>query len=180
MDVSEQERAWLKSQEVVDETAPCVPKREMRANYEKAIKSGKRVVVTSDMYLPRPVIETILQKCNISGYSNLYLSSERGRVKRYGSLFRGILREERVKPEQDLHIGDSVRGDYLIPWRLGLKALLLKTTTKKHESNQAYAVLKNYVCRTEVEYSDDFVQLGYRALGPMLYGFSKWLKEEVA
>lgn len=179
MDVPEQERNWLKAQEVADEIALCVPKQEMRACYEKALGTGKRVVLTSDMYLPRTTIETILQKCNISGYSNLYLSSERRHAKRDGSLFREVLREEKIKPEQVLHIGDNARSDFLIPLRLGLKALLLKTVARKHESNPAYAVLRNFIRRNEGEYSDAFVRLGYRALGPMLYGFSRWLKKEV-
>ena len=179
MDISDSERKWLKSQEIADEIALCVPKREMQSCYESALSTGKRVVLTSDMYLPRFVIERILEKCNISGYAQLYLSSERKHVKRDGSLFSDVLHGEGVKAGDVLHIGDNARGDYLIPLRLGLAALLLKHKPKKRVANSAYAVLKNYIRRNEADYSDAFVRLGYRALGPMLYGFSKWLKKEV-
>ena len=63
--------------------------------------------------------------------------------------------------------------------RLGLTALLLKSKPVKRAATPTYAVLKNFIRRNETNYSDAFVRLGYRALGPMLYGFSTWLKGEV-
>ena len=131
------------------------------------------------MYLPKSVIQEILQRCNISGYTHLYLSSERNRTKRDGFLFHEMLREQGVKPANVLHIGDNVSGDYLSPLRLGLTALLLKSKPVKRAATPTYAVLKNFIRRNETNYSDAFVRLGYRALGPMLYGFSTWLKGEV-
>lgn len=50
--------------------------------YLKAISLGKKIIITSDMYLPKDVIESILQKNHIT-FDKLYLSSDIGVKKKY-------------------------------------------------------------------------------------------------
>lgn len=179
LDVSDAERSWLQDKETADEMALCFPKESMLACFDAALKSGKRVILISDMYLPRKVIEAILQKCGISGYATLYLSSEEKKVKRDGFLFLEVLKREEIQPSDLLHIGDNARGDFLVPRKLGISATLLKTDSPCTEKSSSYAVLKRFIARKADSYPDPFVRLGYAVLGPMLYGFSKWLKSEV-
>lgn len=179
LDVSDAERSWLQDKETADEMALCFPKESMLACFDAALKSGKRVILISDMYLPRKVIEAILQKCGISGYATLYLSSEEKKVKRDGFLFLEVLKREEIQPSDLLHIGDNARGDFLVPRKLGISATLLKTDSPCTEKSSSYAVLKRFIARKADSYPGPFVRLGYAVLGPMLYGFSKWLKSEV-
>ncbi len=96
----------------------------------KDIQSGKygkkRVVITSDMYLNRDVISTILMTngFNLEGV-DVFVSSEYGMTKKSGSLFRKVLELEKVEnPEKLLHIGDNLISDYIKPRKCGMKSFL--------------------------------------------------------
>lgn len=53
----------------------------------------KRVIIVSDMYLPRACIEKILQNAGYMGAERIYISSEYGENKAGGDLFRRVLRD---------------------------------------------------------------------------------------
>lgn len=89
-------------------------------------QNSPRIIIISDMYLDKHTIETILTNCgyNLAGV-NVYVSSEYGKTKRNGSLFKTVMKVEQVeKPEEVLHIGDSIISDYLNPRRVGMKSYL--------------------------------------------------------
>lgn len=60
--------------------------------YKHALKS-KRVIITSDMYLPEEFICQILEREGLGGYEKLYLSSSVGKTKYSGELFELIIGE---------------------------------------------------------------------------------------
>lgn len=71
----------------------------------------KRVVITSDMYLPKTAIEDILHKCGYNEYERLFLSSDVKAGKWSGHLFDYLLTELNVSPKAVLHIGDNLSAD---------------------------------------------------------------------
>jgi len=108
---------WQESQALrgIEETTELV--RTLRAQ-------GRRVLLASDMYLPRTIIETALAANGIPVASgDLYLSHEVGRTKRTGSLFRYILEKENLKPGQLTHVGDHWSSDFTVPKRIGIRAV---------------------------------------------------------
>ena len=60
--------------------------------YKHALES-KRVIITSDMYLPEEFICKILEREGLGGYEKLYLSSSVGKTKHVGDLFELIISE---------------------------------------------------------------------------------------
>lgn len=78
-----------------------------------ARESGKKVILVSDMYLPRECIEKILKKCGIEGYDKLYLSNEYHLTKHSGRLYRTVAADLKkyAMPSQILHIGDNYDSD---------------------------------------------------------------------
>ena len=92
---------------------------------KKAGKAGKRVVIISDMYLSASTISTILTSCgyDLTGV-NVYVSSEYGKTKRSGNLFREVLRVLREEGKHVLHIGDNYISDVLMPRKCGMKSFL--------------------------------------------------------
>lgn len=82
--------------------------------------AGKRVVLASDMYLSKAVIETMLAKNGISGWDRLYLSNEIGLRKDSGALYRHLLIEEAVPAGAAIMVGDNERSDFQIPNDLGM------------------------------------------------------------
>ena len=84
-------------------------------------------VFDTDMYLDSSTIEEILQNC---GYDltdvPIYVSSEYGKTKRSGNLFRTVLEHEEVEAGKVLHIGDNLISDYLMPKKCGMKSFLYR------------------------------------------------------
>ena len=78
--------------------------------YDVAKAIGKEIIIVSDMYLSRDIIEAILEKCGYSGYSRLFLSSEERLTKfNNGELFSHI--SNLLGTSNILHIGDNIVSD---------------------------------------------------------------------
>ena len=86
----------------------CYANPYMKAVYDILIKSGKRIVATSDMYLPKSTIENILAKNGYKDIHALYVSSEYGFNKTSGKLFEVVKRENAGRI---VHIGDNYEAD---------------------------------------------------------------------
>lgn len=57
----------------------------------------KRMIIVSDMYLPRSCIERILQKAGYTGAERIYISNEYGENKAGGDLFHRVIRDFPVR-----------------------------------------------------------------------------------
>ena len=116
----------MKSAEINAELEAVYPNTEMLKFYNAMKSAGKRIIITSDMYLPGKVIAALLEKCGYYGYENLYVSSEYRVRKSSGALFRRIVRDEGIDPSDILHIGDNMHSDYVMANREGLRGFLYK------------------------------------------------------
>lgn len=130
--LTEEERARLRELEVESELETCSANGPLSAVWDYASRSGKTIVVASDMYLPREVIAEILKSCGYEGYARLYVSAETMRAKRTGSAF-DLIREDFPGTERLLHIGDNPRGDFLSPRAHGYDALLVCPTPAPYQ-----------------------------------------------
>lgn len=94
-------------------------------NYIKS--QGKKIIITSDMYLEQSIIEKILE---MNGYNldgvNIYVSSEIGLTKKSGNLYRKIIQEENIESNKILHIGDNFISDYIKPKLCGIQSFLYR------------------------------------------------------
>lgn len=90
--------------------------------YLLAKQLKKRVIVTSDIYLPRSLIEEILKK---NGYEveKIYISAELRKTKSNGSLFEYVINQEGTN--NILHIGDNYESDYKKPLEYNIKSARL-------------------------------------------------------
>lgn len=89
-----------------------------------AQESGKKVFVTSDMYLEISIIKKILQK---NGYNDceILLSSKERLLKSSGHLFEKLISKSGVEPTQILHIGDNWESDGVKPISYGIKTFFI-------------------------------------------------------
>lgn len=174
--VSEQ----LKQLELQAEADALVCNPQLKEVFDCALAEQKTVVIISDMYLPASFLQQILSREGYTGYKKLYVSNEEGLLKSTGNLFRLAMKELGCKPREMLHIGDSKRGDLLAPFKLGIKVRPIAT----HYNNALYHVdLEEQSLSRNIVYSfinnksfeNRFVQIGYETLGPLLFGFSKWI-----
>ncbi|MDD3182939.1 MAG: hypothetical protein PHD48_09075, partial [Alphaproteobacteria bacterium] len=96
---------------------------DMEKIYQRAVKSGKRVIAVSDMYLPSSVLKEILWAKGFDKIDTIYVSCEKKARKDSGKLFDTVLRHEKIAAERMVHIGDNVLSDYELPLRAGIFAI---------------------------------------------------------
>lgn len=150
--------------------------------YKHALKS-KRVIITSDMYLPEEFICQILEREGLGGYEKLYLSSSVGKTKYSGELFELII-GELGKENRLIHIGDSYRSDFEVPKKLGVDAVYIptkieKNTFKLKEVGIEENIINSFLNNTSPIGKSKYYRFGYEKFGMFLWGYSKWLHKSV-
>lgn len=184
--LSDEYKNALKDSEIEIEQSLSTTNIYIKELYNYALSIGKIIVIVSDMYLPYHVIATMLHSNGYNNFAKLYLSSEDGLTKSSGNLFRKMLSEMGVRPFEVLHIGDAKKGDWLRPKLLGISTIHIKThvshllygrdkmANKDLDASLLYQFLNNTTSAKENRYFN----IGYETLGPVLFGFCKWLYEQ--
>lgn len=175
--------------------------------YDIAKLNGKKVVFTSDMYLPKNAICSFLKKNGYDTNDTMYLSCEHQKNKWHGDLFKEMLKREKVKPEQVVHIGDNYYADVEMARKIGIHSFHLQKTIELFEQNilnemiyshpagydlrnidflgtrALYSIVANklfdfpFVKKTSI-FQGDAKVVGYYAVGMYLYAFTRWIAEE--
>lgn len=121
---SAEEAKFLMEKEIALERRFCKPREIGRLLYDFALRTGKKVICISDMYLPGDVIATLLLENGYTKVERVFVSSEERVCKHSGKLFQLALNELKIhKPQNLLHIGDNLHSDIEVPHRLKMKQL---------------------------------------------------------
>ncbi|HRL11482.1 MAG TPA: HAD-IA family hydrolase [Aggregatilineales bacterium] len=169
--------------------------------YEEAINASKAVIFVSDMYLPVEVIERMLEKSGYKGGHRVFVSSQFGTTKSNGGLYRKVLEITGLTAADVLHLGDNHHSDVQVARSIGLNAMHYKDSfgyavemgdqrmaelKRIHISDvesrtAALSINKFYTQRpAALPTREDFwYRLGYETIGPLYYGFTVWLMNEV-
>lgn len=147
-------------------------------------KQNKKIVLITDMYLPRIVFETIMRQINVK-YDFLFISSEEGVTKRSGQLFQVVLNKLKIKNTEIIHIGDDLNNDILQPQKLGIASLeriqnkivqpdyIHKRNTRSIKGDHfCNFILRAYQNRQHI--TPEF-RIGYTVMGPVMFEFCTWL-----
>lgn len=174
--------------EMETEKSCCHADPTMKKVFQWCQDQGKRIFVTSDMYLSRDVVTEILARCGYQGYT-LYLSSDVGVTKVIGGIFRRLLEAEGVERGSLIHVGDNPRGDWLGARKQGIASVWIANDPQRtkytrlgnlprelRRQMKPIATLMNGCIDPDW---DEYYQFGFEVLGPLLYGFSTWLHENV-
>ena len=88
----------------------CYANPYMQQVFTQLREHGKRIVITSDMYLSKAFLSELLQKNGYEGYEELYVSCEYEKSKAEGSLYEVV---KRAYPDTDsmIHVGDNPVSD---------------------------------------------------------------------
>lgn len=168
-----------------------------------ARKLDTRVIYVADTPLQRDVVEEMLRTCGVPEPDRIYLSSECNLRKDDGSLYRHILREEKVDMVEAVMAGDDLRTDIQIPSDMGIRCCPILRADDLLRSSPAFA---SFIAEPFAELDDmlaaglvlrdvrqrakpldvlgafgpflDFQGLGYAILGPVLTGFAAWIARE--
>jgi predicted HAD superfamily hydrolase len=197
----EEALADLRRLEEAIEMASVGPREQCLALYRQALATGKPVLLLSDMFLPRSMVEAMLARHGIEGFEALYLSNDVGLRKDSGQLYEHIFARYGIKPAEFLMVGDNERSDFQIPCDLGARSLyMLKPVEiarglprfggliRKYEKSDLDAeatlglvVRKNFAGIANPGFDPHSLvdptpyNLGYSLVGPLLAGFAQWL-----
>lgn len=194
----------IRELEVDWEVRLAVPRMSMVHWLKEFKKAGKRVILTSDMYLNSEELKRILAKCGVEGYDEIFVSSETGLRKDTGDVWRKFIDDGMLG--HLCHIGDNEVSDQQLPgdmkfnaWHVMSSANLFSFSPfgnyllqrKNMDMSLWGAVLLGTVLWRK--FSDPFVlqkyqgkyrlkefkELGYVIYGPILLTFICWLIREM-
>ncbi|MCI8699816.1 MAG: glycosyltransferase [Clostridia bacterium] len=120
----------LKEKEKEYELRFCKRRNTTYELYQLAIDIGKKVICTSDMYLPEETIVKMLKGNGYTQIEKLYLSSTIKKTKWTGDLHRYVLKDLNIKPNEIIHLGDNRETDYKRVKDLGMKAVYIPKTAE--------------------------------------------------
>ena len=126
----------LRQAEIQQELQHNYPKTNITEVYQELIRLGKKVYLISDMYLSSAVIKQILEHCGITGYAKIFVSNEYHCNKRDGKLFRIAAGEENLEREKMIHVGDSIRADFIGPRKAGIRSVLISRKNRMKRVGQ--------------------------------------------
>lgn len=191
-------KAKLQELEVEVETVSMRRTNRGARLYAAALAAGKRIVVTSDMYLPKAIIRDVLHRGHYRGEERLIVSGDDGVAKQDGTSFLYLARE--FPAQVVLHIGDDPIKDVKRARSSGVDGRLLSRPGNSPlgnwvgaggwrlhepsavESLQASILRGLCEAHLDIERSagpmGDVRAIGYNVLGPLLVGFSRFLDQE--
>lgn len=174
----------LKSIEWELEQALTTVREEGRKLYQYCIEKHKRIIAISDMYYDGAYLKKLLLQ---HGYriDDVFSSSDFGVTKHSGKLYQEVFRRLGTEPKRILHIGDTLRSDFLMARKEGLHSILLakKELDDQFElPNRTEQVYLNamYQFASNISQGSSFYkELGVCRFGPLLFGFCTWLHHKV-
>ena len=168
------------NREIEEEFKTCRADKSMKEVYDTLKKQGKSIYAISDMYLPKSVIEKILENCGYS-FDGVLVSSEYGKTKTTGKLYKQFLNEFNLKKEDVLHIGDNEIADFAGAKKAGVEAFLIpekKNLLSYSKVNKKHMHVVGFV-NNRLQYKIDRCEkLGYEVLGPIVVSFCQWLHKK--
>lgn len=171
--------------ETETEISLCMPNPFMLEVWQRVRAAGKKMIVTTDMYLPHETLSAMLGKCGFSGYDAIFLSNEYGFGKYNGKLYDTV---KNAYPGCSFsHIGDNLHADVNEAKKAGFAAVHypnLNELGKKYRpenlswlTGSAYRGLVNrrLYCGTSCSPAYEY---GYKCGGILMLGFCEFIHEQ--
>ena len=162
----EVEKKFLKKNPIIEEI------------YNYCILRKKKIIIESDMYLPKQVIVDIL-KMNGIKYNELFLSSDLFLTKRRGSMYQFVISKLNCSPTNILHIGDSIRSDFIKPRKYKINSVLIPKFVNNNSKNISFKEFDLLIKKKSETKKDIYKKLGFDILGPLYLTYSTWLKNNL-
>ena len=129
---------FLKDQEIAIELNSVRPVSEMIDRLFQLHKEGNDIILVSDMYLDKTVIQNMLAKVNPDLLQfPLYLSSDLGVQKSMGDLYKHIFFDLNYQYKQWFHFGDNMVADHNVAKSLGIQPI--------HHNKNIFKELERYI-----------------------------------
>lgn len=156
--------------EVEVEVQICFPIHPMMNILKTLKKKGKTLICISDMHLSRDQMYRIFKSYGLSRFFNkedMFISCDYGVTKGKGRLFKEV-RKNFENGVRILHIGDQWIADYISA-----------KSVHGYDAIKINRIVGNgfYKFTAAREYFDEISKWAYGNVGPVMYGFCKWIKK---
>lgn len=111
----------LKKYEIEAELMMLMRDPSTREIYDYAVAQHKKIIIISDMYLPKELIARLLRKNGIDTWHDLLVSADDQVAKFAGTSYAEIIR--RYPGERVVHVGDNIHSDVGWSQRFGFDAI---------------------------------------------------------
>lgn len=172
--------------EIEVELQYCFANPYMQRVYRLLQEHEKPIVITSDMYLPKEIMEQLLNKAGYTGYEQLYISCDYGCSKRTQSLYEYVKRD--FPGKRIIHVGDNLTSDIQSAEKCGLATRHYKNV---HEIGapyradglsalvgSAYAGIVNTQLHNGTEVYSPYYEYGFLYGGLYVFGFCNWIQQK--
>lgn len=107
--ISDEKALEIKNLEFETEMQLCIPRRDSLEIFNRLVNMNKKIVLVSDMYLTKDMIEKLLDNCGYRGYFELLVSSETGCRKDNGTMWDYFF--SKYGNYRTIHFGDNEQSD---------------------------------------------------------------------
>lgn len=181
LSIPKSQKECLMQIEKETEIENCIPNQPMVNILDLCRGRGQKIIITTDMYLDRHTIESILEKIGAE-YDTLFISSEEGKTKLSGELFEVVLKRLKINAGNICHIGDNQITDIKKPRERGIQSFErisfpVEADLYKGEESISDIQFSEFV-RKAWQSEDPFnssERIGFAVLGPFIYSFCRWL-----
>lgn len=157
----------------------AVPNLAMLQILRYAKERGRRILITSDMYLEGFEIKKILRMCAITDWDALYVSSEIRKTKYDGTIYDTVLEKEKVSAGEILHIGDDRHADIDMAGQKGICVFWYQDKERDLAQSLYHSSCPRGLLISDKEMAFWYC-LGYQVGGPLYMGLCQWIKENAA
>lgn len=195
--ISDNDREILLNLEIEIENKVIVSRNKMIDVFNYALECGKTVYLVSDMYLPKEILEPLINKLGISGYQDVIVSCDYG-TNKLRDLFEIL--KIKIGEKNCLHVGDNVIADMLGALSAGLDVFYVKSAYEMLNASNYFEIIKSISTYNEKAivgllisyiFNNPFslcgkigkidlnfkFDIGYVVLAPILIGFFQWMKD---
>lgn len=161
------------------ETDICYSNQFMLKIYSELKKINKTIIATSDMYLPKNVINNILSKCGYKDFSDIYTSCDLNLSKSNGNIYNHIKSTYGIDKSY-IHVGDNYLSDFINAKKYGFHAIYYPNINLSGLYNRPIIIdniytsitnaLSNYVRYSGNEIYNKYFEFGYAYIGMFLCG----------
>ncbi len=165
----------------------CFPNPYMQVVYRSLLSQGKKMVATSDMYLPEDMIRQLLDKCGYTGIEEIFVSCDNNCNKRNKGLFYLMIKKV-GKKNKIIHIGDNGQTDIKAAQEVGLDAQHYKNVHLAGNQYRAdgmseltfatYAGIVNTTLHNGLDTYSPAWEFGFIYGGLYILGFCNWLHQK--
>ena len=170
----------IKETELLIEERFTIANPFMKRVYDYARQQNKCIIFTSDMYLGKRVIGTLLLRNGYDGYHELFVSSDLGISKASSNLYRYV-RETLKDYRAFLHIGDNHTSDYVHARQSGFTAYHYPSLRERVAINGKYSIEYSIMKAIQINYSltrEDisyWEKFGVNVVSSLFFGHANWL-----